>query len=81
MDEKSILSHIHELVDEEHQLREAVLHGNISSEDEHGRLRDLEQQLDQAWDLLRRRRAARSQGSDPDRVEARPVDEVENYLQ
>ena len=81
MDEKSILSHIHELVDEEHQLREAVLQGKISSDDERARLRALEEQLDQAWDLLRRRRAARSQGADPDRVDPRPVDEVENYLQ
>jgi hypothetical protein len=81
MDEKSILSHIHELVDEEHGLRQSVLSGKISSDDERTRLRELEEQLDQAWDLLRRRRAARAQGVDPDRVDNRPVDQVENYLQ
>jgi hypothetical protein len=81
MDEKSILSHIHELVDEEHGLRQAVASGKISSDDEHARLRELEEQLDQAWDLLRRRRAAQRQGGDPDDVDNRPIEQVENYLQ
>jgi hypothetical protein len=41
----------------------------------------VEEALDQCWDLLRRRRAARSSGTDPDSLAARPVPEVENYLQ
>jgi hypothetical protein len=45
------------------------------------RLRSLEEELDQCWDLLRRRRAARSNHQDPDAVDPRPVPEVESYLQ
>jgi hypothetical protein len=41
----------------------------------------LEESLDQCWDLLRRRRAARQSGGDPDRAGVRSVTEVEKYLQ
>ena len=41
----------------------------------------IEEQLDQLWDLLRRRRAAKLQGVAPDEVEAHSIDEVERYLQ
>jgi hypothetical protein len=81
MDEKSILSRIDALVDEEHTLRQRLLAGQISTDEEHARLRELEVSLDQCWDLLRRRRAASDAGVDPDAVEPRPVDEVERYLQ
>jgi len=81
MDEKSILGRIDELVDEEHRLRQRLVAGEISTDEEHARLRELEESLDQCWDLLRRRRAARDAGADPDAVEPRPVDEVERYLQ
>ena len=81
MDEKSILHTISGLVDEEHQLRAAAQQGEISSDEERTRLRALEESLDQCWDLLRRRRAARSNSQDPDGVEPRPVPEVEGYLQ
>ncbi len=81
MDEKSILGRIDELVDEEHGLRQRMLDGEIASDEERARLRELEESLDQCWDLLRRRRAARSAGENPDAVEARPVEEVEGYLQ
>jgi Protein of unknown function (DUF2630) len=81
MDEKSILDTINGLVDEEHQLRTAAQQGSITSDEERTRLRALEESLDQCWDLLRRRRAARSNAQDPDSVEARPVTEVEGYLQ
>ena len=39
--------------------------GEITSDEERTRLRTLEESLDQCWDLLRRRRAARSSGSSP----------------
>jgi hypothetical protein len=81
MDEKTILGRIGELVDEEHRLRTAVQHGDLASDDERGRLRAVEDELDQCWDLLRRRRAARAGGVDPDTLAARSVPEVENYLQ
>jgi len=56
------LSHINELVAEEKALREQLQHGEISESEEHKRLRQLEIQLDQCWDLLRQRRALRETG-------------------
>ena len=81
MDDKTVLSRSHGLVDEEHKLREQLGRGEISSAEEHTRLKELEEGLDQCWDLLRRRRAARSQGGDPDAVQAHSVSEVEGYIQ
>ena len=81
MDENSILGRIDRLVDEEHQLRQAVQQGALGSDEERARLRSVEEELDQCWDLLRRRRAARNNRQDPDALEARPVPEVEGYLQ
>jgi hypothetical protein len=81
MNENSILGHIHELVDEEHKLRTQVMSGDISSDEERARLRQLEEALDQCWDLLRQRRAAPNRGENPDSVHPRPIAEVENYLQ
>jgi hypothetical protein len=81
MDDKQILHRITELVDEEHQLRTRVQRGQLDSTDETTRLRSLEEELDQCWDLLRQRRAARDFGTDPEGAQARPVGEVEGYLQ
>jgi hypothetical protein len=81
MDEKTILGRISDLVAEEHRLRSAVQHGDLASDEERGRLRTVEDELDQCWDLLRRRRAARANGVDPDTLGTRSVPEVESYLQ
>jgi hypothetical protein len=81
MDDNNVLSRINGLVDEEHKLRQQLGKGEISSEEEHARLKDLEVALDQCWDLLRRRRAAREVGNDPNTEQAHSVDEVEGYLQ
>jgi hypothetical protein len=81
MDEKAILERIGELVEEEHNLRTSAQSGTVTSEEERARLRDLEVSLDQCWDLLRRRRAAQSNGQNPDAVQSRSANEVEGYLQ
>ena len=81
MDEKSILDRIGEFVEEEHRLRGAVQSGEMTTEDERERLTRLEEALDQCWDLLRRRRAARENNLDPDAVTPRDIPEVESYLQ
>jgi hypothetical protein len=81
MDDKTVLTRIHGLVDEEHKLRQQVGKGEISTDEEHARLKELEEALDQCWDLLRRRRAARDLGHDPDAEQARSTNEVEGYLQ
>ncbi len=77
MDEKDLLSRIHALVDEEHTLRENGEH----TEDQRARIRELEVQLDQCWDLLRQRRAKSQYGENPDEAEPRPERQVESYLQ
>ncbi|HEX7743899.1 MAG TPA: DUF2630 family protein [Micromonosporaceae bacterium] len=81
MDDRTILSRIHELVDEEHRLRGQLQAGEISTDEEHARLREVEESLDQCWDLLRRRRAARASGADPESAEVRSRADVETYLQ
>ena len=78
MDDKSLLDHIHDLVEEEKRLRAA--HRGLSGDDRQ-RLESLERELDQYWDLLRQRRAREEFGEDPDDAKERPVNEVEGYLQ
>ena len=78
--DNAALSRIHELVAEEKALRDQLQHGKISESEEHQRLRRLEGELDQCWDLLRQRRALRETGGDPSDAAVRPADEVEGYL-
>ena len=80
MNERTILQHIDELVTEEHQLRSRHT-GEGLDDTERERMRQLEVELDQAWDLLRQRRAKAEFGDDPDNAEERPPGEVETYLQ
>jgi Protein of unknown function (DUF2630) len=72
MSDKSILEHISSLVAEEHQLREG---GAVNAE----RVRHIEEQLDQCWDLLRQRRAKREFGQDPATAATRDTKTVEGY--
>jgi uncharacterized protein DUF2630 len=77
VDEKDILGRISALVEEEHQLRSADEHTDA----QRSRISQLEADLDQAWDLLRQRRAKRQYGENPDEAQQRPESEVEDYLQ
>ena len=81
MDDSSILTTVHQLVEEEHQLRTRLEAGEISKDEEHAKLTALEEQLDQCWDLLRQRRARRTANQDPDDTAPRPITEVEGYEQ
>jgi hypothetical protein len=81
MDDKQILERITALVDEEHNLRTRRQGGGTDSAEEATRLRELEESLDQCWDLLRRRRAAREFGNDPNEVSAQSKPQVEGYMQ
>jgi hypothetical protein len=78
--DQDILDHVNQLVAEEKELRAQLQHREIDESEEHQRLRALEVQLDQCWDLLRQRRALRETGGDPDAASVRPPDEVEGYL-
>jgi hypothetical protein len=79
-DDGSIQTHISSLIDEEHRLRSALQKGSITVDEEHERLRRLEVELDQCWDLLRQRRAKREFGEDPDEAQVRPEGTVEGYV-
>jgi hypothetical protein len=57
MDDKEILSRIDELVASEHELRGKLAAGELTTTEEHAQLKSVEEALDQAWDLLRQRRA------------------------
>jgi hypothetical protein len=81
VEDEQIIAQISSLVDEEHRLRERRLAGELDTQEEQARLRAVEIALDQLWDLLRRRRAARDSGTNPDEVEPLAVDRVEGYLQ
>jgi Protein of unknown function (DUF2630) len=76
MEDRDVLSEIHRLVDEERLLRQRG-----ASDAERARLALVEEQLDQCWDLLRRRRAREEAGQDPDAERVRSRSEVESYLQ
>ena len=75
MSDASILQHVSALIDEEHRLR---ANGAASPADAQ-RLKLVEAQLDQCWDLLRQRRAKREFGQDPSGAMVRDAGTVERY--
>ncbi|MER7696444.1 MULTISPECIES: DUF2630 family protein [unclassified Streptomyces] len=79
MDDRDIFEHVDELVSEERDLRDRSVAKMGLTTDEKARLRAVEVQLDQCWDLLRRRRALSEYGEDPSTAKVRPADEVEGY--
>jgi hypothetical protein len=76
MDDRDIRATISRLVEEEHQLRQ----GEVDEADRR-KLTEIEEHLDQAWDLLRQRQALRDAADDPAKANERPTGEVEGYLQ
>jgi hypothetical protein len=76
MDDRDIRATISRLVEEEHQLRQ----GEVDEEDRR-KLTEIEEHLDQAWDLLRQRQALRDASGDPAQAHERATGEVEGYLQ
>jgi Protein of unknown function (DUF2630) len=84
MNDETIAARIERLVAEEQDLRSSEQSDSAdvhALEDEKERLRSVEVELDRCWDLLRRRRALREAGADPDQATARDADTVERYLQ
>lgn len=81
MSEQDILARIKTLVDQEHELRSQSTQGKIDPESERRQLAELEVMLDQAWDLLRQRRARIDQGRNPEGAETNSARQVEGYLQ
>jgi hypothetical protein len=79
MADEDIITRINDLAHEEHQLFEKESEGKASTR-ERERLKEIEVQLDQCWDLLHQRRARRSAGLDPDQAAVRPETTVEGYV-
>jgi hypothetical protein len=80
MADNEIHERIEQLVAEEHELYERGAQGGLS-DSEHRRLESIQVKLDQAWDLLRQRRALREAGRDPNAAHVRDHDVVEGYEQ
>ena len=80
MNDDELVAQIDQLVAEEHALRDRHHTGPLD-ESEASRLADLEKRLDQAWDLLRQRRARSEFGDNPDTAYERPASTVEDYEQ
>jgi hypothetical protein len=75
-----IHTQISELVAQERALRDQLQARTIEPAEEQQKLREIEVQLDQCWDLLRQRQARRDAGADPDGASVRPPGQVEGYL-
>jgi hypothetical protein len=73
----AVLRRIGELVSLEHSFQEQEL----LSDDDLARLRGVQVELDQSWDLLRQRRALRAAGQDPNKAQVRPAGIVQKYVQ
>jgi uncharacterized protein DUF2630 len=80
MDDEQIHRRIEQLVAEEQELYTRAT-GVGLSESEDRRLESIRVSLDQAWDLLRQRRALRESGRDPDDAQVRDAEVVERYEQ
>ncbi len=84
MSEESIAAKIDRLVNEEKELRgreQTDRDDEDALEADRERLRAVEVELDQCWDLLRQRRAKEEFDQNPDEAKARSAGTVENYKQ
>jgi hypothetical protein len=79
MDDRDVIDGINRLANEEHELFQRESRGE-TSQAERARLREIEIQLDQLYDLLHQRRARRNAGLDPDEVQLRDPEVVEGYV-
>jgi hypothetical protein len=64
---------------EEIRRREGASDPNL--EQDRARLEEIRLELDQLWDLVRRRQALRDAGEDPNQAHERSTSTVENYWQ
>lgn len=78
--DQEVLGRINELVAEERDLRTRHIGDGLDDEAK-VRLRQVEESLDQCWDLLRQRRAKEEFGENPDSAQVRPASTVESYLE
>jgi hypothetical protein len=79
MADEDVIGSINQLANEEHELFQKEARGEASDADR-ARLKDLQVNLDQCWDLLHQRRARRAAGQNPQEAEVRPESVVEGYV-
>ena len=79
MDDRSVLAVITRLADEERDLRTRDQDGLDPGERQ--RMQEIEAELDQCWDYLRQRRAAREYGRPEEQANVRAPEVVDRYLQ
>jgi len=69
MGDREILDCIHSLIADQRRLHDVRDRGSSHDPEHVGRLAEITASLDQMWELLRRRRALRTDGFDPDVVD------------
>lgn len=79
MNDQNVIDRIEALAHEEHELFDRESRGEATTQ-ERARLKEIQEQLDRMYDLLRQRRARRAAGLDPDTATPRDVDTVEGYV-
>jgi len=79
MEDQEVIGRIENLANEEHELFAKESRGEASTK-ERARLKEIQVQLDQLYDLLRQRRARRAAGLDPEEAVPRDPDIVEGYV-
>jgi hypothetical protein len=78
MADEDVISRINDLAHEEHELFERESRGEATAA-QRERLKEIEVQLDQCYDLLHQRRARRAAGLDADQAGVRNPPVVEGY--
>ncbi|HEY6797201.1 MAG TPA: DUF2630 family protein [Kineosporiaceae bacterium] len=71
MHDREILDCIHALIAQQRRLRDQRDAGQLGEGQEQNRLAEIGENLDEMWALLRRRRALRNAGLDPESLELR----------
>jgi hypothetical protein len=80
VEDQDVLDWISKLEHEEHELLKMEEQGGASVA-KRARRREIEEYLDQCWDLLRQRRAKRRAGLNPESTNVREIETVEHYEQ
>lgn len=80
-DDIDIFDRINALSREEEQLYADAGTGDGIDDEARDRLRQINVELDRAYDLLHQRQAKRNAGEDPAEAQARPAEIVEGYEQ
>jgi hypothetical protein len=78
MADEDVIERINQLAHEEHELFDRESRGQATPK-ERARLKEIEVQLDQCYDVLHQRRARRAAGLDPNDVVLRDAATVEGY--